>query len=146
MACPAELPPEVVPKPARVVEATTPNGACTLRVRAVPLPAALAMALDQHADLLARLAGGGQVRAAWPEKAVGAADVGQEAVAAATAAMGWFAGRDWPWYACGGDFGLQAGCALTSTALLESVPSHTAAVDGTHRFCAIIAGSSPAGV
>lgn len=53
--CPAELPPEVFPKPIRAVEATTPNGACTLRVRAVPLPAAVAMALDQNADLLARL-------------------------------------------------------------------------------------------
>ncbi|GAB4820198.1 hypothetical protein N2152v2_007244 [Parachlorella kessleri] len=58
VACPTELPPEVTPKPPRVVEATTPNGACTLRVRAVPLPAALAVALDQHTSLLARLSGG----------------------------------------------------------------------------------------
>lgn len=62
VAAPAELPPEVAPKPPRVVEATTPSGACTLRVRAVPLPATLAMGLDQHADLLARLAGAGQVQ------------------------------------------------------------------------------------
>lgn len=35
-----------------VIEVTTPSGACTLRVRASPLPAAMASILDQNADKL----------------------------------------------------------------------------------------------
>lgn len=35
-----------------VVEVTTPSGACTIRVRASPLPAAMASILDQNADNL----------------------------------------------------------------------------------------------
>lgn len=38
----------------KVVEATTANGLCTIRVRALPLPAQLASILDNHADLLMR--------------------------------------------------------------------------------------------
>ena len=45
----------------RVVEATTASGACTLRVRALPLPAALAAVLDQNADLLRLTVAGQQV-------------------------------------------------------------------------------------
>lgn len=50
--CRAEAPPETGGRPVLAVEATTANGACTLRVQALPLPAALATALDQNADLL----------------------------------------------------------------------------------------------
>lgn len=39
----------------QVVEATTANGVCTLRVRALPLPSQVASVLDSHADLLRRL-------------------------------------------------------------------------------------------
>ncbi len=39
----------------QVVEATTANGLCTLRVRALPIPSQVASALDNHADLLRRL-------------------------------------------------------------------------------------------
>lgn len=47
--------------PPRVVEAATPNGAAIIRVRAAPLPAALASALDSHAGVLKRaLAAAGQ--------------------------------------------------------------------------------------
>jgi hypothetical protein len=38
----------------QVVEATTANGLCTMRLRALPLPAAVASALDAHADALRR--------------------------------------------------------------------------------------------
>ena len=38
----------------QVVEATTANGLCTIRVRALPLPAKLASILDNHEDLLRR--------------------------------------------------------------------------------------------
>ena len=37
-----------------MVEATTANGLCTVRVRALPLPAQLASILDNHKDLLSR--------------------------------------------------------------------------------------------
>ena len=50
----------------RVVEATTASGACTLRVRALPLPAALAAALDQNADLLRLTVAGQQVGSGIP--------------------------------------------------------------------------------
>ncbi|CAK0786123.1 hypothetical protein CVIRNUC_009336 [Coccomyxa viridis] len=46
--------PEPQHKPAKVVEATTANGLCTVRVRALPLPAQLASILDNHKDLLSR--------------------------------------------------------------------------------------------
>ena len=36
------------------MEATTANGLCTVRVRALPLPAQLASILDNHSDLLSR--------------------------------------------------------------------------------------------
>ncbi|MEW5312778.1 MAG: hypothetical protein WDW38_004386 [Sanguina aurantia] len=39
----------------RIVEATTPNGACTVRVRALPLPGSIAALLDANADLIQRL-------------------------------------------------------------------------------------------
>lgn len=43
------------------VEVMTPSGACTIRVRASPIPAAMASALDQNADALkAAFAGQGQ--------------------------------------------------------------------------------------
>lgn len=38
----------------QLVEATTANGLCTIRVRALPLPAKLASILDNHEDLLRR--------------------------------------------------------------------------------------------
>jgi hypothetical protein len=38
----------------QVVEAITANGLCTIRVRALPLPAKLASILDNHEDLLRR--------------------------------------------------------------------------------------------
>ena len=45
-----------------VVQVSTPSGACTIRVRASPLPAAMASVLDQNADILkntfARQSGG----------------------------------------------------------------------------------------
>ena len=50
--CRPEAPPETAGRPVLAVEATTASGACTIRVQAVPLPAALATALDQNADLL----------------------------------------------------------------------------------------------
>ncbi|KAL4448964.1 hypothetical protein ABPG77_007681 [Micractinium sp. CCAP 211/92] len=50
--CREEAPPETAPRPTFVVEAATPSGACTLRVAALPLPAGVATALDQNADLL----------------------------------------------------------------------------------------------
>ena len=50
--CREEAPPEAAPRPTHVVEATTANGACTLRVAALPLPASVATALDQNDDLL----------------------------------------------------------------------------------------------
>ena len=37
---------------AQVVEATTANGVCTMRIRAVALPGAVATALDENADLI----------------------------------------------------------------------------------------------
>lgn len=39
----------------QIVEATTANGLCTLRVRALPLPSQVASVLDNNADLLRRL-------------------------------------------------------------------------------------------
>ncbi|KAL3134116.1 hypothetical protein ABBQ32_008537 [Trebouxia sp. C0010 RCD-2024] len=44
--------PEAVVKPPKVVEATTANGVCTLRITAVALPGAVATALDENADLI----------------------------------------------------------------------------------------------
>ncbi|CAL8464184.1 g3719 [Coccomyxa elongata] len=47
--------PEPGHKPPKVVEATTANGLCTLRVRALPLPSQVTSVLDNHSDLLQRL-------------------------------------------------------------------------------------------
>lgn len=58
--------------PPKVVEVSTAGGACTLRVRAVPMPAAMASALDQSADAL-RVAVAGKARGA---AAAGSEDVG----------------------------------------------------------------------
>lgn len=38
-----------------MIEATTANGLCTLRVRALPLPSQVTSVLDNHSDLLQRL-------------------------------------------------------------------------------------------
>ncbi|KAK9824164.1 hypothetical protein WJX72_008216 [[Myrmecia] bisecta] len=48
---PSEVPDQPV-KPAKVVEATTANGRCTIRVRAFALPGSIATALDENVDLL----------------------------------------------------------------------------------------------
>lgn len=61
--CREEAPPETTGRPVFAVEATTPSGACTLRVMALPLPAPVATSLDQNADLL-RLALAGAAKAA----------------------------------------------------------------------------------
>lgn len=61
--CKEEAPPETTARPIFAVEASTPSGACTLRVMALPLPAGVATALDQNADLL-RVALGGAAKGA----------------------------------------------------------------------------------
>ncbi|KIY92792.1 elongation factor EF-2 [Monoraphidium neglectum] len=53
--CPEEAAEGQVGRPARVVEASTPSGACTVRVRAHALPGALASVLDDNAALLKQL-------------------------------------------------------------------------------------------
>lgn len=50
--CPDEAPEGVVVKAARVIEATTPNGCCTVRVKAHAMPSAMAAVLDDNADLI----------------------------------------------------------------------------------------------
>ncbi|PRW32859.1 ribosomal S5 Elongation factor G III V family [Chlorella sorokiniana] len=79
--CKEEAPLETTARPVFAVEASTPSGACTLRVMALPLPAPVATALDQNADLL-RLAlegaakgaaGGGEQQAAQQQGAAGTA-------------------------------------------------------------------------
>ncbi|KAG2439846.1 hypothetical protein HYH02_010478 [Chlamydomonas schloesseri] len=98
--CPSELP-ESAPlgglvgglKPARVVEAVTPNGACVVRVRAVPLTGGLAGALDGRPELLRRVlvdgegsgAGGGGGKDSKDANGNGAATNGVVAAAAAAA-------------------------------------------------------------
>ncbi len=52
--CAAEAPEGVAGRAARVVEATTPNGCLTVRVRAHPLPGAIASALDEAQEQLRR--------------------------------------------------------------------------------------------
>jgi hypothetical protein len=67
--CPSELP-ESSPlgglvgglRPPRVVEATTPNGCCVVRVRATPLPGKVAGALDDRPELLRRVLVDGEGR------------------------------------------------------------------------------------
>ncbi|KAK9818827.1 hypothetical protein WJX74_007698 [Apatococcus lobatus] len=49
--CPAEAP-DIVAEPAKVVEALTANGCCTVRVRAHALPRPLAALLEDSADIL----------------------------------------------------------------------------------------------
>ncbi len=77
-------------KPVRVVEASTPSGACTVRVRAHALPGGLASALDDNAALLKQLL----ERQAAAERGEGAAadsaaangEAGAESITAAAAA------------------------------------------------------------
>ncbi|KAL0021764.1 hypothetical protein WJX79_006221 [Trebouxia sp. C0005] len=44
--------PEAIVKPPKVIEATTANGVCTMRIKAVALPGPVATALDENADLI----------------------------------------------------------------------------------------------
>ncbi|DBB16983.1 TPA: hypothetical protein ACH3X3_014090 [Trebouxia sp. C0006] len=44
--------PEAIVKPPKVIEATTANGVCTIRIKAVALPGPVATALDENADLI----------------------------------------------------------------------------------------------
>ncbi len=86
--CREEAPPETTGRPVFAVEATTPSGACTLRVMALPLPAPVATSLDQNADLL-RLALAGAAKAAAgggeQQQAVQVAQQAQQGAAAAEA-------------------------------------------------------------
>ena len=88
VACPAEEAADggaaaaAAARPARVVEAATPGGACVVRVRAHALPGALAAALDDGAALLKQV-----VDAATAAAEGGGGDVGA-AVSAAEAAGG----------------------------------------------------------
>lgn len=50
-----EAPEGVAGKPFKVVEASTPNGCCTLRVHAWPLPSGIASALEEQSELLRKL-------------------------------------------------------------------------------------------
>ena len=50
----------------QVVEATTANGLCTLRVKALPLPAQLASMLDNHKDLLSKTDAGRRDQGSCP--------------------------------------------------------------------------------
>ncbi|PNW73585.1 hypothetical protein CHLRE_13g564950v5 [Chlamydomonas reinhardtii] len=85
--CPSELP-ESAPlgglvgglKPVRVVEAVTPNSACVVRVRALPLTGGLAGALDGRPELLRRVLVDGEGRDGVKE------DGSNGAAAAATSA------------------------------------------------------------
>eukprot|EP00873_Tetraselmis_striata_P038957 jgi/Tetstr1/459221/TSEL_000031.t1 len=45
-------------RPIRAVEATTPSGTCALRIRALPLPRAMAAALEEVGEALPRVLGG----------------------------------------------------------------------------------------
>lgn len=83
--CWAEVPAETTARPVFTVEATTPGGACTLRVQALPLPAAVATALDQNADLL-RLAYTAAGKAGGGGGGGGAAEQQHQQQAAAAAA------------------------------------------------------------
>ena len=83
--CREEAPPETGARATFVVEATTANGACTLRVAALPLPAPMATALDQNADLL-RL--GFTAAKGSEQQAVQAQQQQQAAAAAAGAEVG----------------------------------------------------------
>ncbi|KAG2443951.1 hypothetical protein HXX76_002290 [Chlamydomonas incerta] len=94
--CPSELP-ESAPlgglvggmRPVRVVEAVTPNGACVVRVRALPLTGGLAGALDGRPELLRRVLvdgeGGGHGAAGSNGNGNGAASAAPTAAAAAAA-------------------------------------------------------------
>eukprot|EP00884_Botryococcus_braunii_P007860 jgi/Botrbrau1/17075/Bobra.0285s0002.1 len=53
---------DVVPKPVKVVEVTTANGVCTLRVRAHPLPQSVAQALTESETLIDRAVHAGSSR------------------------------------------------------------------------------------
>ncbi|GLC55413.1 hypothetical protein PLESTB_000984700 [Pleodorina starrii] len=88
--CPSELP-EGTPlgglagglKPPRVVEATTPNGCCAVRVRAAPLPGGVAGALDGRPELLRRVLVDGEGRAGTGTGTAGEAGTATSASAAA---------------------------------------------------------------
>ena len=83
--CREEAPPETTARATFVVEAKTASGACTLRVAALPLPAGVASALDQNADLLrgafaaAARGGGGGEQQQQQAAAAGAAGAGTAA-------------------------------------------------------------------
>jgi hypothetical protein len=77
----AEAPEGASAKPGRVMEATTPSGFCTVRVRATALPAGVASAIDDSADLLRSRAQGSH----------GAPEAGGGADGAGGAAQGWLA-------------------------------------------------------
>lgn len=55
VSCPAEAPEGTTVKAVKVVEAGTPSGAVIVRMRALPLPAAVAQILDEQADVVKRL-------------------------------------------------------------------------------------------
>lgn len=87
--CREEAPQETTARPVFAVEASTPSGACTLRVMALPLPAPVATALDQNADLL-RLALGGAAKGAGGSEQAAAhgQQAAQQGAAAAEADVG----------------------------------------------------------
>lgn len=58
----------VVIKPAKVVEAATPSGACVVRVKAHALPNRTAALLDEHAHLLPDLVGHRDSRQQYPRQ------------------------------------------------------------------------------
>lgn len=71
----------------QVLEATTANGVCTMRIKAVPLPGSIATVLDKNADLIRMtLASSGQTSSAEeqaPDAAAPAAEAASQAGAAA---------------------------------------------------------------
>lgn len=67
------------PVTVQVVEATTANGVCTMRIKAVPLPGSVATAIDKSADLIRMtLASSGQTSSAEDQTSGTVAEAGPE--------------------------------------------------------------------
>jgi len=74
--------------PPRIVEASTANGVATVRVRAAPLPGALASCLDSHAATLKRLIHSAAAASSSSSAAASGAAAGSSSVAGAMAHTG----------------------------------------------------------